>query len=51
MVENGVVVRKDVVIGIASSTEAQILEGISEGDEVITSDVSMLAEGMSVVTM
>jgi RND family efflux transporter MFP subunit len=47
--ENNTVVRKDVTIGIASSTDAQILDGISAGDKIITSDVSMLTEGMVVV--
>lgn len=49
VVENGVVTRKNVTIGIASSTEAQILDGISAGDEIITSDYENLTEGMVVV--
>ena len=48
VVENGVVTRRDVIIGISNSTEAQITEGLSVGDEVISSDVSNLTEGMPV---
>lgn len=49
VVDNGVVTRKNVTIGIASSTEAQILDGISAGDQIITSDYDNLTEGMVVV--
>ena len=48
VVENGVATRKNVTVGISTSTEAQVIEGLSEGDEVISSDVSMLTEGMTV---
>ncbi len=48
VVENGLVVRKDVVIGISNSTDAEITEGLSEGDQVITSDATDLTEGMPV---
>ncbi|MBP3814524.1 MAG: efflux RND transporter periplasmic adaptor subunit, partial [Butyrivibrio sp.] len=49
VLENGVVTRKDVTIGISTSTDAQIIEGLSVGDQVISSDVSLLTEGMAVV--
>lgn len=45
VLENGIITRKNVVVGISSSTEAQITEGLSEGDLVITSDVDTLTEG------
>ena len=48
---DGTVQRKDVVIGISTSTDAQITEGLEVGDKVITSDVSTLTEGMPVVEM
>ncbi|WP_034446324.1 efflux RND transporter periplasmic adaptor subunit [Butyrivibrio sp. AE2032] len=48
VVENGLVTRKDVVIGISNSTDAEITEGLSVGDKVISSDVSILTEGMPV---
>ena len=51
VVENGIVTRKNVTIGIASSTQAQILEGLSEGEQVITSGYDTLAEGMTVAVM
>ena len=50
VVENGTVARRNVQVGIASSTQAQITEGLKEGDEVISSDVSLLTEGMPVLT-
>ncbi len=49
--DNGVVARKDVTIGISTSTDAQITEGLSAGDKVISSDVSNLSEGMVVSTL
>ncbi len=49
VLENGVVTRKDVTIGISTSTDAQITEGLSVGDQVISSDTSLLTEGMAVV--
>ncbi|MCR5404546.1 MAG: efflux RND transporter periplasmic adaptor subunit [Butyrivibrio sp.] len=45
VVDNGVAVRKNVTIGISSSSEAQITDGLSVGDKVIISDVSNLQEG------
>ena len=48
--DNGLAARRDVVIGIASSTEAEIKQGLKEGDKVITSDVSTLTEGTPVMT-
>jgi RND family efflux transporter MFP subunit len=49
VLENGLVTRKDVTIGISNSTDAQITEGLSVGEKVISSDVSILTEGMPVV--
>ncbi len=49
VLDNGLVTRKDVVIGISNSTDAQITEGLSVGDKVISSDVTNLTEGMPVV--
>ena len=36
-------------LGITSSTEAQVLEGITEGEEIITSDTDSLTEGTAVL--
>ncbi len=51
LASDSTVQRKDVVIGISTSTDAQITEGLDVGDKVITSDVSTLTEGMAVVEM
>ena len=51
VLEDGVVTRRDVTIGISSSTEAQITEGLSEGEEVIISDSELFVEGMPAVAM
>lgn len=45
VVDNGVVVRRNVTIGISTSSDAQITEGLSVGDKVITSDPTTLKEG------
>ncbi len=49
IVENGIVVRKNVSTGISSDTYIEIKEGLKEGDQVITEVSSMLAEGIAVV--
>ena len=46
--EDNTVVRKNVTIGIASSTEAQIIDGLSAGEKIITSGYDNLSEGMIV---
>ena len=51
VLEDGKAVRKPVTIGISTSTEAQITEGLSENDKVITSNLELLTDGMPVVAM
>ena len=51
VVENGIVVRKNVTIGIASSTEAQIVDGLNVGDKIVTGNYENLSDGMAVVEM
>lgn len=51
VVDNGLVKRKDIELGITTSTDAQILSGLDEGDEIITSDASLLSEGMAVTVV
>ncbi len=51
VLEDGKAVRKPVTIGISTSTEAQITEGLSENDKVITSNLEILTDGMPVVAM
>lgn len=48
VVENGIVTRKNVKIGISTSTQAQILEGLSAGDQVISTNLDTLTEGAEV---
>jgi RND family efflux transporter MFP subunit len=48
VVENGVVVRKDVETGISSSTFIEVTKGLSEGENVITTISTDLAVGMPV---
>ena len=48
VVEDGVVVRRNVSLGITSSTEAQIVDGLTAGESIITSDTENLAEGTPV---
>ena len=47
--EDGVVVRRDVVTGISSDTKIQIVSGISKDDVVISEVTSDITEGMPVV--
>ena len=51
VVENGVVVRKNVVCGISSDTQCVILEGITADDNVITEVMGNLEEGMEVMAI
>lgn len=48
LVKDGVIVRQDVVTGIAGDDEVEIREGISEGDTVVMSSSQALTEGMQV---
>ncbi|MBO4458444.1 MAG: efflux RND transporter periplasmic adaptor subunit [Butyrivibrio sp.] len=51
VLENGTAVRRPVTIGISTSTEAQITEGLSENDKVITTNLETLTDGMAVEVM
>ncbi len=48
IVENGVVTRRDVTVGLTTSTDAEIVEGLAVGDQVITGNVDSLTEGLPV---
>lgn len=50
VLENETAVRRNVTIGISTSTEAQIVEGLSENDKVITTNLEIITEGMAVTT-
>lgn len=51
VVENGIVVRKPIVCGISSDTYTEVLEGITEEDEIIVSSLTDFEEGMAVTVM
>ena len=49
VLENGLITRRDVTIGIANSTEAEITEGLEAGESIIISDADTLVEGTAAV--
>lgn len=51
VVENGIVVRKPIVCGISSDTHTEVLEGITEEDQIIVSSLTGFEEGMAVTVM
>lgn len=51
VVENNLLVKKPVVTGISSDTMIQIIEGISEGDQIVTEVTTGVTEGMSVTAV
>ena len=53
VVENGIVVKRPIVCGISSDTYTEVLEGITEEDQIIVSVISYadLQEGMAVTVM
>ena len=51
VVENGIVVRKDVVTGVSSDTEIEIVSGLNEKDQVMTEISLDITEGMEVTVM
>lgn len=51
IVENGVVVRRNVTTGVSSDEYTQIVEGIKEGDQVMTDISTGVTEGMQVTVI
>ena len=53
VVENGVVVKKSIVCGISSDIYTEVLEGLTEEDQIIVSNLSRveLQEGLAVTVM
>lgn len=49
--ENSILVKKPIVTGISSDTMVQVIEGISEGEQIVTDVTADLQEGMSVMAM
>ena len=50
-VENGIVVRKDVTTGISSDTYIEITDGLTGGEQVISSVTTGIVEGMPVTAV
>lgn len=51
VVENNVLVKKKIVTGISSDLMVQVVEGLTEGEQVVTDVTAALQEGMTVVAM
>ena len=51
VVEEGKVVRKPVTCGISNDTYTEIIEGITEEDQIIVTYIGSLEEGMAVTVM
>lgn len=51
VVENGVILRRDVEAGISSDMQIQIIKGLEAGEQVITQVTGDLSEGMEVTPM
>ena len=51
VVENGILVRKNVVTGISSDSYCEIKEGLSEGDQIVGSGAAYMEEGMAVTAV
>lgn len=47
-VENGIIVKKPVQTGISSDMDIEIIEGLNEGDQILTEVNSSIMEGMEV---
>ncbi len=51
VVENGVIVRKNIVCGISTDTHTEVIEGITEVDEIVLSALTDFEEGMAVTIL
>jgi len=49
VVENGIIVRKAIVCGISSDTWQEVIEGITEEDQIVLTTFSTIEEGMAVI--
>lgn len=50
-VEQNILVKKQIVTGISSDTMVQVVEGLTEGEQIVTDVTANLQEGMVVVAM
>lgn len=51
VVENGVIVRQPIVCGISTDTYTQVIEGITEEDQIVLTAYTEVEEGMAVTVM
>ena len=51
IVKEGILVRQSVVTGLSSDTMIQIVEGLTEGDQIVTNVTTGLTEGMTVTAI
>ncbi|SDB03544.1 efflux RND transporter periplasmic adaptor subunit [Butyrivibrio sp. INlla16] len=51
VIDNGILKRQPVTLGLTTSTDAEIKEGVSEGDTIVTTDPTTLVEGTKVIEM
>ncbi len=51
VVENGVIARKPIVCGISSDIYTEVLEGITEADQIVLTALTDIEEGMAVAAM
>ena len=51
IVENNLVVRKDVITGVSSDTYIEIVSGLNENDQVMTEISLDIVEGMEVMAI
>ena len=51
LIENGVLTRRDVTVGLTTTTDAEITEGLSEGENIVAADVSTLTEGTAAIAI
>ncbi|WP_026529080.1 efflux RND transporter periplasmic adaptor subunit [Butyrivibrio sp. VCD2006] len=49
VIENGLLVRRPVTIGLSTSTDAEITEGLKDGEVIVTNDPATLTEGTKVI--
>ncbi len=51
VIEDGKLARRNVTLGLTTSTDAQITDGLKEGDQIVTTDVTTLVEGTNVTVV
>ena len=49
--DDSTLIRRDVTIGLSTSTDAEITGGLNAGEKIVTTNADILSEGMTVVVM